>query len=222
MHVAQPASGAGRGMPAPQTVLYLVSRKECHADWRCRNPCDTIVGNVPALLHSACAQRHGSRDLLCYRPSGCWRGSWRAAFPTSCDSQGITDQESCTAFCDPDGGGKKNGMWIGDPGPGACTCTGCLFCQTCANPKPQDDGEPPLWPVCVCSASTETTSLASRAEGLDGLLPGGAISLVDTIAPYCMHERTPEPSPAMLDRIDRVPKENSAWTRPACFPRPFV
>ena len=75
------------------------------------------------------------------------------------------DQDSCTAFCDPDDTGKKKGMWLGDPGPGACTCTGCLFCQTCANPKPQDDGAPPVARARICACSCSHDAKTSRLCG---------------------------------------------------------
>ena len=176
---------AGSMSPTSRIAIACAGRRAWDARPRCvslapmgwgfRKPRATAAGGATTralrpcamalpLLPSDCARLRRTRVLF-YRPSGCWLGSWRAGFPSSCDSQGITDQDSCTAFCDPDDGGKKKGMWLGDPGPGACTCTGCLFCQTCANPKPQDDGAPPVARVCVCSASTETTSLAPPEEG---------------------------------------------------------
>ena len=176
---------AGSMSPTSRIAIACAGRRAWDARPRCvslapmgwgfRKPRATAAGGATTralrpcaialpLLPSDCARLRRTRVLF-YRPSGCWLGSWRAGFPSSCDSQGITDQDSCTAFCDPDDGGKKKGMWLGDPGPGACTCTGCLFCQTCANPKPQDDGAPPVARARICACSCSHDAKTSRLCG---------------------------------------------------------
>jgi hypothetical protein len=80
----------------------------------------------------------------------CWGCMWETGFPTTCDDKGVTDQDSCTSMCNPSGNNTKaKGVWLGN-GNGVCTCTGCLFCNTCANPKPDPDAEGESASLCVC------------------------------------------------------------------------
>ena len=91
-------------------------------------------------------------------------------FPTTCDDKGVTDQDSCTDMCT--GGNadsKAKGVWLGN-GPGVCTCTGCLFCSTCANPKPDPaDAAPAGASLSVCVGAWGFASVESQQKPSEGL-----------------------------------------------------
>lgn len=70
----------------------------------------------------------------------------------SCADMGVTDSDSCTAFCGGGAGGVPSAIYLDS---GTCTCIGCLFCTTCTGGPASGDGPAPVAPAPEASEVSE-------------------------------------------------------------------